>query len=192
MFTELKTLIQNRPLAITVAALSEGRIRVNVIPQTLPKDTEANGKIKYSHKSEVAEVPEAAVKALTTPLSLTGTPEEIDAALPRALLEYSESHGKLQQTLDQAKAQIGEAVKAIDDREKAKAKSKTNTSTKNGEQETKAHDEKKTDEVGLLPLWCKPAAGSASVSDDAAAASSSGAAQPALPSQSTEVSNSCQ
>ena len=153
MFTELKPLIESRPLTITVASLADGRIRVNVIPQALPKDAEANSKIKYSHKDEVAEVPESAVKALTTPLSLTGTPEEIDAALPQALLQYSEAHLHLQQTLDQAKTQISEAVKAIDEREKAKAKSKSSAG-KASDKHANGQEKPKADDVGLLPLWC--------------------------------------
>jgi hypothetical protein len=74
MFRELMPLIENRPLSITVAALSAGRIRVNVVPQVLEKDSKVNDKVGYSHKDKIAKVPESAINALTTPLSLTGTP----------------------------------------------------------------------------------------------------------------------
>jgi PRTRC genetic system protein E len=126
MFTELMPLIEQRPITITVAVLSGSRqIRVNVVPKTLEKDDQVNGKIGYSNEDKIAKVPGAAIKALTTPLSLTGTPEEIDAELAQALREFAESHVHLQRTVDQAKEQIAEAVKAIEEREKSKSKSKT-------------------------------------------------------------------
>jgi PRTRC genetic system protein E len=126
MFTELMPLIEQRPVTITVAVLSGSqRIRVNVVPKSLEKDGQINDKIGYSNKDKIAKVPEDAVKALTTPLSLTGTAEEIDAELAQALREFAESHVQLQKTVDQAKEQIAEAVKAIEERDKNKAKVKT-------------------------------------------------------------------
>ena len=92
MFAELYPLLTQRSLTITIAALSEGQIRVNVIPHSRPEDTKINEQITYSHKDEVARIPEAAVKALTTPISLTGTAEEIDLRLASVLLEFVESH----------------------------------------------------------------------------------------------------
>jgi PRTRC genetic system protein E len=192
MFTELKPLIESRPLTITMASLADGRIRVNVIPQALPKDAEANSKIKYSHKDEVTEVPESALKALTTPLSLTGTPEEIDAALPQALLQYSEAHLHLQQTLDQAKTQISEAVKAIDEREKAKAKAKSSTG-KASEKHANGQEKQKPEDVGLLPLWCTPPQGKQGTQTTESEVPVTEAAQIALPeSAAEEVARSCQ
>ena len=126
MFTELMPLIEQRPLTITVAVLNGGRqIRVNVVPQTLEKDGKVNDKIGYSSKDKIAKVPDEAIKALTTPLSLTGTAEEIDAEFAQALREFAESHVQLQKTVDQAKEQIAEAVKAIEERDKNKSKVKT-------------------------------------------------------------------
>jgi PRTRC genetic system protein E len=123
MFTELMPLIEQRPLTITVALLNGGRhLRVNVVPQSLEKDGKVNEKIGYSSKDKIAKVPDEAIKALTTPLSLTGTAEEIDAELVQALREFVESHVHLQKTVDQAKEQIAEAVKAIEERDKNKAK----------------------------------------------------------------------
>jgi hypothetical protein len=57
MFIELMPLIENRPLTITVAALSEGRIRVNVVPQVLAKDSNANEKIGYANKDKRPKSP---------------------------------------------------------------------------------------------------------------------------------------
>ena len=126
MFTELMPLIEQRPVTITVAVLcGTNLIRVNVVPKTLEKDNQVNDKVGYSNKDKLAKIPDAAIKALTTPLSLTGTPEEIDAELTQTLREFAESHVQLQKTVDQAKGQIAEAVKAIEEREKNKTKSKT-------------------------------------------------------------------
>ena len=115
MFIELMRLIESRPLTITVAALSEGRIRVNVVPQALAKDNKVNEKIGYSNKDKVAQIPDSAIHALTTPLSLTGTPEEIDAELAQQLKAFVDSHQALWQSVDEAKQQIAEAVKAIEE-----------------------------------------------------------------------------
>jgi PRTRC genetic system protein E len=83
MFQELHPLIQNRPLTITVASVGAGKVRVNVVPQALETDAKVNETISYSHKDRVAKVPESAIAGLTTPLSLTGTPEEIDSEMPQ-------------------------------------------------------------------------------------------------------------
>jgi PRTRC genetic system protein E len=125
MFTELMPLIEQRPLTITVAVLNGSRqIRVNVVPQSLERDGKVNDKIGYSSKDKIARVPEEAIKALTTPLSLTGSAEEIDAELAQALREFAESHVQLQKTVEQAKEQIADAVKAIEARDNNKTKMK--------------------------------------------------------------------
>ena len=111
MFRELMPLIESRPLSITVAVLTGGLIRVNVVPQQLDKDSKVNDKIGYSNKEKIAKIPESAIYALTTPLSLTGTPEEIDESLPQALTHFAESHVRLQNTVDDARNQIAEAVR---------------------------------------------------------------------------------
>ena len=88
MFRELMPLIDNRPLSITVAALGAGRIRVNVIPQAPDKDSKTR-RSGYSSKQKIAKVPESAIHALTTLLSLTGTPDEVDEGLAQALYQES-------------------------------------------------------------------------------------------------------
>jgi len=164
MFQELMPLIEHRPLSITVAALSDGRIRVNVVPQMLEKDSKVNDKVGYSNKEKIAKVPESAINALTTPLSLTGTPEEIDQSLAQALTKFVESHGRLQHTLDEAREQIADAVKAVEERDKTKNK------TKSGGTATDKTEEKKSESGELLPLWCAPASrpGDASATEEQA------------------------
>jgi PRTRC genetic system protein E len=141
MFIELMPLIEGRPLTITVAALSEGRIRVNVVPQALAKDSKVNEKIGYANKDKITQVPESAIHALTTPLSLTGTPGEIDAELVQQLKAFVDSHLALRQSVDDAKQQIAEAVKAIEERDKARCKAKTTTPTRGDDAKSDQKDE---------------------------------------------------
>jgi PRTRC genetic system protein E len=148
VFIELKKLIAKRSLTITVAVLDDEQIRVNVVPNARLADSKVNEQIKYSNKSEVASVPEEAIKALTTPLSITGTAEEIDAKFPAILSQYVESHVQLQETLDRASTEIAEAVKAIDERNKSKANAKT---VKKEEKNKSEEPKPKADET--LPLW---------------------------------------
>jgi PRTRC genetic system protein E len=148
MFTELKKLLAVRSLTITVSALENEQIRVNVVPHVRPEDSKINEQIKYSTKSEVASVPDEAIKALTTPISITGTAEEIDAKFPAILSQYVESHVQLQETLDRASSEIAVAVKAIDERNKTKANAKA---VKKEEKSKSEEPKPKADET--LPLW---------------------------------------
>jgi PRTRC genetic system protein E len=154
MFTELESLLAKRSLTITVAALGEGQIRVNVIPHPRPEDTKVNEQVKYSHRDEVASIPESAVKALTTPISLTGVAQEIDAKLSGVLLQFVESHMQLQATFDRASAEISEAVKAIDERNKNKPKTKAASAKAEQKEDPKAKPEDgKSKPEETLPLW---------------------------------------
>jgi hypothetical protein len=42
-------LIEKRPITSTVAALKDGRVRVNVVPAALAEDRKVNEKIGYSN-----------------------------------------------------------------------------------------------------------------------------------------------
>ena len=125
MFIELMPLIESRPLTITVACLDAGQIRVNIVPQALAKDSKANEKIGYANRDKIAPVPEAAIHALTPPLSLTGKPDEIDAELVEQLETFIGSHQALRRSIDVANEQIADAVRAIEERDKARLRSKT-------------------------------------------------------------------
>jgi len=154
MFKELQPLLARRSLTITVAALNDNTVRVNVIPLSRPEDAKVNEQIKYSHKDEVAAIPDAGVKALTTPISLTGTAEEIDAKLSDVLLQFVESHSQLQATFDRASAEISDAVKAIDERNKNKSKAKTAGAKTEQKEDPKAKaDDGKPKTEETLPLW---------------------------------------
>lgn len=101
MFVELMPLLKERTLFITVARIEE-KLKVNVIP-TKAKEGED--------------------QALTTPLSYTGSPEELDAELGKHLARYVDSHVQLGSTLAEAKAEMAAAAKAA--RQKVKATQQT-------------------------------------------------------------------
>src|SRR2546430_9110026 len=96
--------LAGRTVMITVAREDNKTLRVNVIPTT------------PTTKSGENENP-----ALTTPLSYTGTPEELDAELAKHLTSYVECHGELGSTLAQAKAEMDAAAKAAQEEARKKA-----------------------------------------------------------------------
>ena len=75
MFTELMPLLRKRRLLLTVSLVEADTIRATVVPQKA-SDTEDN--------------------ALTTPLAITGTAEELDRDLPQQLVEFAGAHLQLQ------------------------------------------------------------------------------------------------
>jgi PRTRC genetic system protein E len=66
--------------------------------------------------------------ALTTPVSITGTVEDLDRELPQTLLHFVSSHLELKNSLERAKAEMEEASKAA--RVEAKKKSGSQTTRK--------------------------------------------------------------
>src|ERR1019366_3094955 len=104
VFVELMPLLKERTLLITVTRLDE-QLKVNVIP---------------------TKAKEGDDQALTTPLSYTGSPEELDAELGKHLASYVDSHLQLGSTLAEAKAEMDAAAKAA--RQKVKAAQQTSKS----------------------------------------------------------------
>ena len=100
MFVELMPLLAGRTVVITVAREDEKTVRVCIIPKKTGTDDHP---------------------ALTTPLSYTGTPEELDAELGKHLASYVECHTQLGSTLDQAKAEMEAAAKAAQEEARKKA-----------------------------------------------------------------------
>jgi PRTRC genetic system protein E len=99
MFTELMPLLRKRRLLLTISLFEGDTIRATVVPQKA-SGTEDN--------------------ALTTPLAITGTAEELDRDLPQQLVEFTGAHLQLQTTLVSAKAEMEAAAKAA--REEARKK----------------------------------------------------------------------
>jgi PRTRC genetic system protein E len=99
MFKELSPLLRQRTVVMILTRLEDDSIRVNVIPRKLN---------------------ESENDALTTPLSVAGTAEELDSELPSALVQFVGAHLELKNTLETAKEQMAAAGKAA----KAEARSK--------------------------------------------------------------------
>jgi PRTRC genetic system protein E len=102
MFKELSPYLRQRAVLLTVTHIEEDQIRVNVIPQKLKDGENA---------------------ALTTPLTITGTADELDRELPATLVDFVSAHLQLRNTLDRAKAEMDAAAKAA--QAEARSKSKT-------------------------------------------------------------------
>ena len=104
MFKELGPLLRQRTVVMILTRLEDETIRVNVIPRKLNESDN---------------------DALTTPLSVVGTAEELDAQLPSALVQFVGAHLELRNTLETAKDQMAAAAKAA----KAEARSKVTPKT---------------------------------------------------------------
>ena len=91
MFQELAPLVRHRAVLFTVSHVEDDRFRVNVIPK---------------------KITDGENDALTTPVSVTGTVEDLDRELPQTLLHFVSSHLELKNSLERAKAEMEEASKA--------------------------------------------------------------------------------
>jgi PRTRC genetic system protein E len=99
MFKELAPYLRQRAVLLTVTRLDDDQISVNIIPKKLQ-----NGENT----------------ALTTPIKLTGTAEELDRDLPSSIVDFVASHLQLKSTLDRAKAEMDAAGKAAQAEARAK------------------------------------------------------------------------
>ena len=98
MFVELMPLLAGRTVLITVAKVDDDTLRVNVIPHGKADDN----------------------PALSTPLTYTGSPEELDAELGKHLAGYVQTHQQTASSLAEAKATMEAAAKAAQEEAKRK------------------------------------------------------------------------
>ncbi len=124
MFVELMPVLAGRTVMITIARVDEERIRVNVIPTKASEDENT---------------------ALSTPVSLTGSPAELDAELGKHLVAYADSHRQLRTTLAEARAQMDAAAKA------AQEKARRQAEERKKKVEEKSAEEEKTSEAAVKP-----------------------------------------
>jgi PRTRC genetic system protein E len=107
LFQGLAPLLVNRTVIMTVAADGKGLLTLNVIPKKV-KDDESD--------------------ALTTPLCITASPEDLDRDLAAQLREFTDVHAKAATNIQQVKAELAAAEKAereaADERRAKKAKGK--------------------------------------------------------------------
>ncbi len=126
MFAELESLLAERTLVLTVSAAPGGTIRLNVIPKSLKEN-------------------DTAEKALTTPLSMTGTAAELDRELPAQLASYTQTVLETGSTLRQVREAHQAAVKEVEaeNKQALDAKRKTSVSKPTSKSEEK-EDQKPT------------------------------------------------
>ena len=108
MFVELMPLLAGRTVLITVAKVDDNTLRVNVIPH-----------------AKADENP-----ALSTPLTFTGSPEELDAELGKQLAGYVQTHQQTASTLAEARATMEAAARAAREKAKRKAEERKKTAQK--------------------------------------------------------------
>jgi PRTRC genetic system protein E len=138
MFVELMPLLAGRTVLITVAKVDDKTLRVNVIPHGKADDN----------------------PTLSTPLTYTGSPEELDAELGKHLAGYVQTHQQTASTLAEAKATMEAAAKAAQEEAKRKA-----------EERKKATQ--KVPEKGIAATAAEPTSGSSSASPTPAEAAPS-------------------
>ncbi len=118
MFVELMPLLAGRTVLITVAKVDDKTLRVNVIPTLSKADDNP---------------------ALSTPLTYTGSPEELDANLGKHLAGYVQTHQQTACTLAEAKATMEAAAKAAQEEAKRKADERKKATQKPSDKGTAAN-----------------------------------------------------
>ena len=114
MFVELMPLLTGRTMLVTVARVDDKTLRVNIVPA----------------QARVDENP-----ALTTPLTCTGSPEELDAELGKHLAGYVQVHQQATRSLAEAKATMEAAAKAAQEEAKRKAEERRKANPEGARQE---------------------------------------------------------
>jgi PRTRC genetic system protein E len=126
MFKELAPLVRHRAILFTLSHVEDDQFRVNVVPKKI-----ADGEND----------------ALTTPVSVTGTVEDLDKELPETLLHFVSGHLELKNSLERAKAEMEEASKAA----RAEARKKS------GSQVTKKEPAGNSSKPAVAPAAPAPA-----------------------------------
>ena len=139
LFQGLGPMLANRAVMITVSNSGNGMLTVNIIPKRVKDDDN---------------------DALTVPLCVTGTAEELDRDLARQVREFAEAQATTSSNLAQVKKELEAAEKAA--REEAKKKV-TKGKTAAAEPEKKADDPPKAPEPPrMMSLFESEATASAS------------------------------
>lgn len=135
MFKEIVPILRNRTVLLTVAALEDDQIRVNVVPKKM-KDSDHD--------------------ALTIPLSVTGTAEELDAQFGPTLVGFVASHLQMKNALEKAKSEMDAATKTAQAEARSKTKTAVNRAPARGEISPVAAAAAQSDEA-VKPVPSKPA-----------------------------------
>jgi PRTRC genetic system protein E len=117
MFVELLPILRNRSVMLTLALVGDKSIRVNVIPKRLKESDSGDD-------------------ALTTPLTVTGTPDELDREFAGQLTGFTEAFVKLGSNLAEIEAAHTAAVKAVEAEKKKEIERKRKGSVAKGSSTT--------------------------------------------------------
>ena len=134
MFKELLPVLRDRAVLLTVTLVDADQIRVNIVQKKL-KDGDND--------------------ALTTPLSVTGSAEDLDAELSTTIISFVGSHLQMKNTLEKAKAEMDAASKAAQAEALTKSKVSAKTAPPNTEVSQYAPTAKPTEPAKPAPQ--KPA-----------------------------------
>jgi PRTRC genetic system protein E len=147
VFEELMPILTERVLVLTLCRVRADEICINVIPKPLKSEQQDNN------------------AALTTPLSVTGTPKELDEQLPRQLVEFVETHLGLSSTLRSAREQMEAAAKAAREAAKkptnAKSQSSKNATPSTAKVQTEPVTKESSDDSASTPELAQPSAAGA-------------------------------
>ena len=110
MFIELLPILRNRPLMLTLALVGDNAIRVNVVPKRT-KDSDSGD------------------DALTTPLTVTGAPDELDREFAGQLVAFTDAFVKLGSNLVEIETAHATAVKAVEAEKKKDIENRRKGST---------------------------------------------------------------
>ena len=147
MFQQLMPLLRHRSLLLTICHVGEDQIRVNVVPK---------------------KTGEGENDALTTPMSFTGTTEELDNQLSEAIISFVAGHLELKNTLARAKEEMDAAAKAAQEEARNKAKNLKKPSAepvKKVEPDKKEEPKKEPEAPRAASLFDSPAPAKATEND---------------------------
>jgi PRTRC genetic system protein E len=130
MFKELAPLLRQRPVVLLLNPLEGNSLRVLVMPKKLNDSEDA---------------------ALATPVSVTGTPEELDEQLPSALTQFVGAHLDLKSTLEIAKEEMAAAAKAAKTKNSSKPGNAAGSAPKAADKKPANSPAKPADETKPVP-----------------------------------------
>jgi PRTRC genetic system protein E len=107
VFTELLPILRNRTVMLTISLVKDGVLRVNVIPQR-----------KTTKESDTGDI------ALSSPLTVTATAEELDRDFARQIATFSGSLEKAASNLQEIESAHAAAVKALEEERKKELKNR--------------------------------------------------------------------
>lgn len=111
MFQEIAPLLSGRSFTLIMTGTPNGNIRVNFIPKATDKDTETD-------------------KPLLTPLTFTGSAQELDEGFAGAIASYTEAYSSMADAVAATKKQMADAKAAADAKAKEEAEAKRNKTAK--------------------------------------------------------------